>query len=309
MNLPRISLVTPSYNQAQFLEAALESVVAQNYPNLEWIAMDGGSTDRSVELLRRYEKYFAYWTSEQDGGQADALQRGFARATGEIFGWLNSDDMLMQGALNAVGSYFAAHPECDFLAGDGEYVNADDTRVLYTSHAMPYSFDDLLHFYQDKFLPQPAVFFSRTAFQCVGGLDTTLTYTMDLDLFLRLRRLHPLHCIHQPLAKLRQHQDAKSRHAGHPHLVAVEHETRRYWSEVAPLERMKILMGLRWLRARATCDAGLERVVAGDAQSGWDALITAHKIYPFVLTTPVARRLVARLVLPMGLRRRWLRVP
>jgi hypothetical protein len=216
---------------------------------------------------------------------------------------------LLPNALNAVGGYFAAHPDCHFLTGDGVYVNADDTRVLYVAQPTPYSFVDLLHFYEDKYLPQPSVFFSREAFQRAGGLDTTLTYTMDLDLFLRLRRLYPLHCLDQRLAKLRQHRDAKSRHVGQPALYAVEQETRRYWSAVSPFERAKILAGLHWLRARAACDAGLERVVDRDTHGGWDALGTAVKLYPLIVFAPVARRLVARLVLPLAVRRRLLRVP
>src|SRR5258708_28960112 len=131
MILPRISLVTPSYQQGVYLEATIQSVLESKYPNLEWLVLDGGSMDSSVALLRRYETHFAYWTSEPDGGQAAALKRGFARATGDILGWLNSDDLLEPSTLQTVGEHFAAHPNCEFICGDGVMVNADGSRPEY----------------------------------------------------------------------------------------------------------------------------------------------------------------------------------
>ncbi len=306
---PRITLVTPSYNQAAFLQATLDSVCAQNYPNLEYIVMDGGSTDGSVEILRRYEKHFAYWTSEPDAGQSDALNRGFARATGEIFGWLNSDDMLLPNALQTIGAYCAEHPECDFVTGDGMFVNADGTRQVWAVRGAPYTLRELLYYCDDKYLPQPSVFFSRRAWEQVGGLDVTLHYAMDLDLWLRLRQHFELHYVPQRLSRSRLHPAAKGEQRGQPALRAVEQITRRYWNQVSAVERARIFWGLRRMRARQYCRDGLAEVVQGNSRAGWDALRGALIQDPVSVLSARGRSLLARLVLPRSLRRRFLHVP
>jgi glycosyltransferase involved in cell wall biosynthesis len=108
---PKISIVTPSFNQGRFIEKTILSVIEQDYPNLEYIIIDGGSTDESVEVIKKYDQHLAYWVSEPDRGQSHAINKGFERATGEIFGWLNSDDWYHPGALKAVAEAFAANPE------------------------------------------------------------------------------------------------------------------------------------------------------------------------------------------------------
>jgi glycosyltransferase involved in cell wall biosynthesis len=125
MRWSRISIVTPSYNQGQFLEETIKSVLSQNYPNLEYIIIDGSSTDNSADIIKKYEKHLAYWVSEKDNGQADAINKGFARATGEIFGWINSDDLYLPDTLHRVGEYWRTYPGCQFLTGDGEIFNAE----------------------------------------------------------------------------------------------------------------------------------------------------------------------------------------
>jgi hypothetical protein len=307
--LPRITLVTPSYNQAAFLQATLDSVLAQNYPHLEWIVMDGGSTDGSVEMLRRSAKHFAYWTSERDAGQADALNRGFARATGEIFGWLNSDDVLMPNALRCVGEYFARHPACHFLTGDGMFINADGTRELYAVRGAAYTLRELLHYCDEMYLPQPSVFFSRAAWERAGGLDISLHYAMDLDLWLRLRQHSELHYVPQRLSCSRIHPAAKGEARGQPALRAAEQVTRRYWHQVSAPERVKIFWGLRRMRARQYCRDGLNEALQGNPRAGWHALGNALRQDPSIVFASRGRPLLARLVLPMPLRRRLLRVP
>src|ERR1044071_5583992 len=122
MNTPlKITVVTPSFNQAKYLETTLRSVHEQDYPCVEHIVMDGGSTDGSVEILRKYSAHLAYWCSEKDRGQADAIAKGFQRATGDILCWLNSDDVFLPGALRAVSEYFTRHPEAEVVCG-GAYI-------------------------------------------------------------------------------------------------------------------------------------------------------------------------------------------
>ena len=309
MMLPRITLVTPSYNQAAFLKATLQSVISQNYPNLEYIVMDGGSTDGSVEILRQYENHFAYWTSERDAGQSDALNRGFARATGEIFGWLNSDDVLLPNALQTIGAYFAQHPECDFVTGDGVFINADASREIFHVRAAAYTFNDLLHYHSDNYLPQPSVFFSRRAFERAGGLDNSLRYVMDLDLWLRLRQHSELHYIPQCLAQMRLHDDAKSQAADQAALRAVMQVIARYWGNVSAWERAQILFGLRAMMAREICAEGLKRAQQRDLRASWNLFRDAIMWNPLVVMSPVAHRLMVRLFIPRSLQNKILRVP
>lgn len=115
---PRISIVTPSYNQAEFLERTIFSVLNQNYPKLEYIIIDGGSTDGSVEIIKKYDKYLTFWVSEKDNGQADAIRKGFARATGEILAWINSDDTYLPGTFLKVAKAFIKNPKVDLIFGN-----------------------------------------------------------------------------------------------------------------------------------------------------------------------------------------------
>ena len=180
--MPRISIVTPSYNQGEYLEATLRSVLDQGYPDLEYIVIDGGSTDGSVDIIRRYEDQLASWVSEPDEGQADALAKGFARATGDVFGWLCSDDLLKPGSLWLAGAFFRLDPGLSMVYGDTEYLYPDGSvkwkpRVSWDYETLLYAFN---------MVPQPSCFFSASVYQSLGGLDTTLNYAMDYDLFIRM---------------------------------------------------------------------------------------------------------------------------
>lgn len=182
MNLPTISLVTCSYQQARFLEPAIRSVLDQRYPGLEYLVMDGGSTDGSVDIIRRHADQLAYWVSGKDGGQTDALATGFERCTGDICGWLCSDDLLLPGALDSVARYFAAHPEVDALYGDALWI--DDRGRLLRPKAEP-GFDAFVLHYDHNYLPQPSTFWRRSLYEKVGGLNRGLNLTMDGDLWAR----------------------------------------------------------------------------------------------------------------------------
>jgi len=205
--LPKISIVTPSFNQGNFLEETILSVLEQDYPNIEYIVMDGGSTDRSVDIIRKYTDRIAFWVSEPDEGQSDALCKGFSRATGEIFGWLNSDDTLAPGTLSRVGEFFAAHPDVDITYGNMHLVDPSGRR-LYTAYPL---LDLRILVYENRFIPQQAMFWRRELYVRVGGVNPELRFAMDFELTVRfLRAGARVAKIHKPLANFRFHPDAKS---------------------------------------------------------------------------------------------------
>jgi len=205
---PRVSIVTPSYNQGRFLEETILSVLNQDYPNLEYIVMDGGSTDNSVEIIKKYEDRLAYWVSEPDKGQSDAINKGFSVATGEIFAWLNSDDMYLPAAIPSVVSFFQAHPGIGCVIGDMAIIGPD-SECLFVRKSIPFKLRRTL--YAGWIVPQPATFFTRGAFERTGKLDTELQYQMDYEFFLRMALTGVrFGNIRRPLAAFRLHKSSKT---------------------------------------------------------------------------------------------------
>ena len=207
MKLPRITVVTPSFNQAQFLERTLLSVLSQGYPDLEYIVLDGGSTDGSVEIVKRYGHRLAFWRSGPDRGQAAALREGFARATGEVLCWINSDDTLAPRALERVGRIFSERPEVDLIYGGLHTIDAHDRR-LFTQWA---AIDLNTLVYESAFTSQPSSFWRRTLYEKAGAVDESYRFAMDYDLLIRmlLAGSRPLK-IRPVLANYRIHPATKS---------------------------------------------------------------------------------------------------
>lgn len=204
---PRVTIVTPSYNQGQFIEETIRSVLLQGYADLEYIIMDGGSTDGSAEIIRKYEPWLAYWVSEPDRGQADAIQKGFERSTGEILAWLNSDDRYFPLALVAVGEFVGKNPKAELIVGNSTRTDHGG-RLLNCRRPCRITFDRLLFGYWG--LTQPATFWRRKPFFEVGGLDTDLEFCLDLDLFLKLLARKPARRLDRYLAAPRVHPASKS---------------------------------------------------------------------------------------------------
>lgn len=203
---PRISIVVPSYNQAEFLGETLDSLIAQAYPELEIIVIDGGSSDGSVAVIEHYAAHLAYWTSEPDKGQTDALIKGFARATGSILGWLCSDDLLKPGTLHLAAAAFATADAPDMIYGDTEYLYPDGSiqpkpRVAFDREIMLRAFN---------LIPQPSAFWTRAIYDRAGGLDASFHFTMDYDLFLRFGPAARI--VHMPLtlSTYRLHAESKT---------------------------------------------------------------------------------------------------
>jgi len=211
MALPRITIVTPSFNQGQYLEATIRSVLDQDYPNLEYLVMDGGSTDGSVDIIRRYADRLAYWVSEPDGGQSAAIARGFRRATGDVLAWLNSDDIYLPGALNTVAKAFAEDPTADFIYGSRRII--DETGRVIRSFLTP----TILHKYYFAFgqlIPQECAFWRRALYDRVGGLDESLGFSLDFSLFVRMWGSGRFKKIDAELGALRSHAASKTSNLG-----------------------------------------------------------------------------------------------
>ncbi len=205
---PKVSIITPSYNQGQFLEETILSVLNQDYPNTEYIIIDGDSTDNSVDIIKKYESRLAYWVSESDKGQSDAINKGFSRATGQILSWLNSDDLLLPGAVSVVVSFFQEHPNIGCVIGDQEVIDAGE-KYLCTVKNIPFNFRRTL--YGGAMIPQPSAFFTRDALHVTGDLDIGLHYNMDYEFFLRMAsRGIPFDIIKKPLSAFRLHKESKT---------------------------------------------------------------------------------------------------
>ena len=185
---PRITVVTPSYNQGQFLERAIVSVLSQKYPNLEYIVCDAGSTDKSIAILKKYEKRLTYWTSEPDRGQSDAITKGWNMATGDILAWLNSDDFYYPGGLHEVGRIFGANPNLKMVCGSGAHVDERD-RKLRVKRPGPVAAEVLLPWADMP--PQVGTFIRRDIFDRLGGPRLDLHYVMDWELWLRVTLNYP----------------------------------------------------------------------------------------------------------------------
>lgn len=182
-DLPRVSIVTPSFNQAKFLERTILSVLGQDYPNLEYIVIDGGSTDGSVEIIQKYADRLAYAASEPDRGQTDAINKGFARASGEILTWLNSDDTYTPGAVRQAVSFLQQNADVGLVYGDMNFIDEND-RVIGKFKA---ALTDLRHLRRGYVhIPQPAAFFRADLWRQVGPLDPSFYFAMDYDLWVRL---------------------------------------------------------------------------------------------------------------------------
>ncbi len=202
----KISVIVPSFNQAAYLPATLDSLAAQNYPDLEVLIHDGGSTDGSVDILRSHPAHFR-WVSELDGGQADAINRGLQAATGDVLAYLNSDDIYYPGALGRVAAYFSAHPDCLVLYGDAHHLHADGS-IMEDYYTEPWNYCRLQ---EVCFLCQPAVFWRREVIERCGLLDDTLHFALDYDYWLRVGKLTDFHHLSgQFLAGSRLHADTKT---------------------------------------------------------------------------------------------------
>lgn len=199
--------MTPSYNQAAYLEQTIQSVFGQDYPRIEYIVIDGGSTDDSVEIIRKYADRLAYWVSEKDRGQAEAINKGFARANGEILAWLNSDDYYMLNTVSVAVRCFEQNPDLAMVYGDMLAVDGNGQTINVLRYKQ-LSLQDLLCF---QIIGQPSVFFRRSAFEKAGPLETSFHFMLDHQLWIRLARQGRILHVPQVWSAARYHPGAKNR--------------------------------------------------------------------------------------------------
>jgi glycosyltransferase involved in cell wall biosynthesis len=201
-----VSIITPSFNQAAFLEQTMRSVLEQDHPHIEYLVVDGASKDNSVDIIRKYENKLAWWVSEKDSGQADAINKGLARATGEVIAWVNSDDYYLAGAVGAAVKIFEERPEVVLVYGNMLSVD-EDGKTFNTLNYKQLTLEDLLCF---QIIGQPAVFMRRSALQAAGKLDPTFHFMLDHHLWIRIAQQGEILHVDQTWAAARYHAEAKN---------------------------------------------------------------------------------------------------
>lgn len=204
---PLVTIITPSYNQAPYLEQTIQSVLGQDYPRIEYLVIDGGSTDNSVEIIRKNEDRLAYWVSEKDRGQAEAINKGLAHANGEILGWLNSDDYYFFNTISVAVRCFEQNPDVVMVYGDMIAVD-ENGKTINVLRYKQLALEDLLCF---QIIGQPSVFFRRAALEKAGELETTFHYMLDHHLWIRLAREGRILHVPQIWSAARYHAGAKNR--------------------------------------------------------------------------------------------------
>jgi glycosyltransferase involved in cell wall biosynthesis len=204
---PIVSIITPSFNQARYLEATIQSVLSQDYPRIEYMIVDGGSNDGTADIIKKYESKLTGWVSEKDKGQTDAINKGFARANGEILAWLNSDDTYEPGAVTAAVSYLRKHPEVGMVYGDCNFIN-ESGQVIGKFGSAQTSYHLLRQGYSH--IPQQTMFFRAELWKQAGPLDPSFYFAMDYDLWTRIAARSEIRYVPQTWANFRLHTSGKT---------------------------------------------------------------------------------------------------
>jgi Glycosyl transferase family 2 len=204
--LPRISIITPSYNQAAFLEQTIQSVLAQDYPSIEYIIVDGNSSDGSLRVIQKNAHHLAWWVSEPDSGQAEAINKGVNHASGDYIAWLNSDDFYLPGAVTSAVETLDGNPSVGMVFGDAITIDEQGAELNRLAFG-DWGLEDLMGF---RIICQPAVFMRRNTFKEAGDLDPSYHYLLDHHLWLRIARLSPIRHVPSTWAAARHHPGAKN---------------------------------------------------------------------------------------------------
>jgi glycosyltransferase involved in cell wall biosynthesis len=303
LSRPLVSIVTPSFNQGEFLDEAMRSVLEQDYEPLEYVVVDGGSTDGSVDVIKRHADRLAWWSSEPDSGQVSALNRGFAHTTGEYLGWLNSDDTLLPGAVSVMAAELERDPSLVMVYGDALYTDAG-SRETGRLPSRPWDPERMVR-RADNHVVQPSSLWRRSAWEAAGPLNEDGWYFFDFEFFLRVSALGPVKRLDQPLSTYREHAGSKTMGSG----LRKADDLMRFADEFLPSERLPAALrpAVRQGRSSAHLLAGdylYDELQLGRARRAlWGGLAS----YPgnvssrnlslalkSLLPTPVVRRLRAR---------------
>ncbi len=253
---PLVTIVTPSFNQARFLEQTMRSVLDQDYPNIEYMVVDGGSTDGSVDLIQKYSKRLKWWVSEKDGGQAEAINKGFTRASGEIIAWINSDDYYMPGAIAEAVKTLCEHPDVGMVYGKVRVVDETE-KVLNQLAYGDWSLSDLMSF---RIIGQPAVFIRRKVLEKTGYLDQSYHLLLDHQLWIRLAREGGMLYVPSLWASAHYHEDCKnlamaSSFGAEARRIVQWIQSSEQYRELFQQNRKRILAGAERLNAFYLLDA------------------------------------------------------
>ena len=241
---PKITVVTPSYNQGQFLEKTLVSVLEQGYPNLEYIVIDGGSTDESVSIIQKYADRLSYWVSEKDRGQSHAINKGFLRSTGDIICWLNSDDYYLPGTLHFVAEQLERSLDCYAIVGHCIKVHTDGS----PEQLLKGSYVDrrrLLSFWLGYDMHQAAIFWRREVYETVGLLDENMHFIMDFDYWTRISKCFKFKPVDRPMTCITYHSAAKTGDGYLKYSQDLRKYAPSYWESPLTLEYWIMQMSMR----------------------------------------------------------------
>jgi len=292
---PRVSITTPSYNQGQFIEETIRSVLLQGYPDLEYIIIDGGSTDETLEIVRRYEPWLTYWVTEPDDGQTHAINKGWKRATGDILSYINTDDCYLDRTITTAAHEFSTTSNVGMVYGSAIVVDEAGNQ-LRTWEARPFDVKTMLT--AGNIVPQPAAFFSRDALKKVGYLNEEWQLIMDYEFCIRVGEQFPAICVPATLAKFRNHEQSKSR----LRFEETTHELIRFVTsfsphEISPHDWQTIK---RTVMSRIHYELALCYVAQGQqaASKGFQELLESLSLNPLfalkhpILTTHIMKRVL-----------------
>lgn len=296
---PLVTVVTPCYNSARFIEETIQSVLAQTYPHLEYIIMDGGSSDGTVEIAQRYADRLTL-ISEQDRGQTHAINKGWQRAQGQILAWLNADDLYYPDTVQTAVAALEAHPEVGWVYGSGTMLDADGQPMPFRHPVQPWNYDGLLR--DNCYIVQPTVFLRREVYTAAGDLNESLHYSMDYEYWLRIGRDYP--ALYDPSirAAVKIFRQTKTRSGGYPRMVEIEAMLRQYGASDLPRG-----MHHEWTMA------SVDKLARDLRQGRWGELgadMRALLRYPKALPRGLAKALFDALIPPAletRIRQRWVR--
>jgi glycosyltransferase involved in cell wall biosynthesis len=277
-----ISIITPSYNQASFLDETMRSVLDQHYPRLEYFVIDGGSSDGSVDVIRNYADRLSYWVSARDKGQTDALNKGFRRATGDVVGYLNSDDLLEPGALAIIARAFE-DPTVQWLGGGCVYIDENGAELARYTPKAPSRPGDFFRGDRQR-IWQPSTFWRRSLFDRVGMPDPSLHYIMDFEFWLRLA-VHGirLHTTSSPLSRFRVHSTSKTETSGEKFLAELFRVAAEYRPRLTRVDRLFLDHNIRRARMGQEIDTALAVGRREGARAGGTRLLRAMLHRPAML--------------------------